>query len=123
MAKLSKSQKRIERMADKILSVLAWLFVVSCSGLLVLGATGLGTRWHLDLQHLGFVVAMWIGLPLFIFWGGANGSLILWRQVVTLRAHKGKADGRAVALFVTFGIVGVCLLFGSIYLLIRIFSR
>jgi hypothetical protein len=123
MAELSKVHKRIEKMVARILSVLAWLFVASCIGLMVLGGTGLDKRWHLDLKHLGFIVAMWVGVPLFVFWGGANGILILWRQWVAWRTHQGKVDGRVMVIFVMFGILAVGLISDAAYCLIRILSR
>src|SRR5437879_8400265 len=115
-------QRRAERIASWILHGLAWLFAISCLGFFLLGVSGLAKRWHLDLQQIGTFVSRFVMVPLLVCWGAMNGTLILWRQAVALRSHKGQTDRRAVTLFVAFSIFAVCLIVGAVYLMVRFFQ-
>jgi hypothetical protein len=77
----------------------------------------------LNLQHLAVLVTTSVLVPFMVFWAGSNGILILWRLVAALHIQKGKADGRAIALLVTSGILAAGLIAISVYVVIELVSK
>jgi hypothetical protein len=116
---VSKIEKTIKRVGPDILQGLAWLFVASCVALLLLGASGLEKRWNLDMPHLGFLIVKFVLVPFFVCWGCINGSLILCRLTAELKRREGRPSAWSVALFITWAIFGIGIMFMAIYWVIR----
>jgi hypothetical protein len=110
--------RKCDRLCERILVVLVWLFLTAIIGGALLSTTRLVSQAGVE-QSTGFV-ARFILCPSLLGWLGFGGVLLIWHEVLLRRSLKGKADRGGAAVVIMLLAAGVCMLTVVFFLVLRL---